>query len=91
MPNELKKLAVDAARLASPVFKLNGWTYGGIGVPDEAELAATVLQLLEHAGTPASSGRVGSGRFWIHRYVDEGEQEHAHVTLDLGHIWKDFA
>lgn len=93
MPNDLKRIAVDAARLAAPIFKANGWTYGGaLGmpnyVPDEAELATTILSLIEHAGREDSSGRVGSGRFWVNRFVDETETPHVHVTLELAMEWK---
>lgn len=40
---ELEDLAVEVAGRAAPVFRAMGWEWRDIGVPGEAQIAATLL------------------------------------------------
>jgi hypothetical protein len=81
---EIAKMAVDAARAAALVFAANGWTYGrGVErfTPSEAHLRNTIHRLLVNARAGGRDTSVGTGRFNVHRFIQDGEEV---LQVDLG-------
>jgi hypothetical protein len=72
-------LAAKAARLAAPVFNAAGWEWRDIGVPDEADIAASLAPTVERIDF---EGSIGSGRLHVVRSVEDGH-ETISVLLEL--------
>ena len=82
----LCRLAPDAARRAAPAFARAGWTYGGFTGPqfhpDAADLAVTVDRLVASVRQEEGDRNVGSGRFNVARFYEDGEECWS-VTLEV--------
>ena len=77
----------EIAREAAPIFKLQGWTWGGSPAgpgrtPDALEIARTLDSLSETLRQ--GSEYVRSGRFRLIRDEDETGSVEYYVTLELG-------
>lgn len=86
-PHHLDALASACGRSAAPVFRLNGWKWGGLlgddgYEPDAVALAMTVRRLM---GDVALDYNRGTGRLFVYRWIEDGK-ENVSVSLELGHI-----
>jgi hypothetical protein len=86
MLGELQDLAASVARNAAPAFAAAGWEWRDGGVPDEAQIAANVMHLIENAAHNMG-GSTSSGRFMVSRYIEEGlNVEVCDVELHVGSL-----
>lgn len=79
---ELEDLAVEVAGRAAPVFRAMGWEWRDIGVPGEAQIAATLSRLISQA-EEKDDCTMASGRFEVHHWWEDGWEQYS-VVLELG-------
>ena len=81
----------EAAAIAEPVFKQQGWKWyrcGGDGVPTRDEIVEAIDTMLRHAGE--GSGYYSTGRIAVYNVVDlESGTLSQRIFLELGSQYTD--
>lgn len=80
----------SAADRAAPLFRLYGWTYGGVGTPSHNDLVETITRITDSAiesfydsKESYRQSEVSSGRFNVTLCEYEDEIV-ANISLELG-------